>query len=133
MSKFMEYSSVLNTKCSVDYWSEQAIDIAIRYLESFESSDWSDLFQGVNSESVEWQVRCAETMSEVTSEKAIKVLLHLLGSSSEDVVEATIDSLNSLTQAGELIDFSENDRAILKNVACRGGIAGIISKRLLRG
>jgi HEAT repeat protein len=132
MAIFKEYSSVLEIECSVDYWSDQAIDEAIQYLERFDNSDWNELVQSVNSKPIGWQARCAETMSEVASEKAIPVLMSLLGSSSEDVLEATIDSLNSFSQSGKIIEFSESERGTLQGFVDRGGLIGTVAKRLLR-
>jgi hypothetical protein len=131
MAIFTEYSSVLEIECSADYWSDHAIDEAIQYLERFENSDWNELIQSMNNKPIEWQARCAETMSEVAPEKAMPVLMSLLDSSSEDVLEATIDSLNSLSQSGETIKFSEIQRAILQSFVDRGGLIGTVAKRLL--
>jgi len=55
-----------------------------------------------------------------------------LGSSNEDVLEATIDSLNSFSQSGEIIEFSESERDLLKSFVDRGGLIGTVAKRLLQ-
>jgi len=132
MVSFKEYSTVLDIECSVDYWSDEAIDEAVQYLDNFDISDWDNLNQSLSNKSVEWQTRCAETMSEIAPERGMPVLISLLSSPVVDVLEAVVDSLNSFSQSGETIEFSESEEAILYGLVDRGGLIGQIASRLLQ-
>ncbi len=129
---YKKYTEVLKIENSVDYWSDQAIDEAVQYLEGFDNSDWHELLQVMDGSSVEWKTRCAETMSETAFEKAMPILISLLSSSDESVLEAVIDSLNSFKRSGETINLSKIDKALLESFAAREGLIGTVTRHLLK-
>lgn len=132
MTNFEKYNERLGIECSVDYWSDEAIDEAIIYLKEFSVNDWMMLSEQLWNRDVIWQARCAETMSSITTEKSVPILMELLNSSNEEVVEAAVDSLNSLAQLGANLVFTKQQLDILNSLVVKNGLIGMVASRLLK-
>lgn len=132
MSAYEKYSLILDGEYSIDYWSDQAIFEAIKLLNDFDDDNWDELTQRISGKTYAWQTRCAETLSEATSERALNVLIRLLHSVDMDVVEAAVDSLHSLAQAEGFVHLTDEETAILSKLADRSGLIGLIASRLLK-
>ena len=72
----MRSSNLLELQCSVDYWSDQALEEAIGYLNEFEDIDWSQLAEAFQRQGSEWQTRCAESLSEVVLRRPLLFYCH---------------------------------------------------------
>lgn len=127
---FENYSSLLNYDCSDDYWEDEGIDEATEILQQFSSSDWDALKEKSECGPSRWKTRCAQTLSEVKSNSSISILLQLLLSTDNDVVEASIDSINSLLQSGSEFYFDKPQVEIIKKHTTSDGVISIAAKRL---
>lgn len=125
---FSEYSKILDGDYSDDYWSDMGIDEAVSVLIKFTDADWGKLIEQSPYETVSWQTRCAETMSDAPSDKAVPILLRLMLSNQKDTVEASIDSLNSIKQSGKTINFSDEQIRILEELSRSEGLIGRIAR-----
>jgi len=127
---FLEYSNILDGDYSVDYWSDVGIDEAVKVLKKFESKDWNNLVEKLPNRTTTWQTRCAETLSEASPENAIPILLNMLLSKQQDVLEASLDSLNSFKQFGKHISFSSEQQQLLETVSNKNDLIGRIALNL---
>lgn len=131
MKTFVNYSSLLNYDCSEDYWEDEGIDEATEILKQFSSFDWDALKEKSECESPRWKVRCAQTLSEVISDNSLSILSQFLSSVDNNVVEASIDSINSLLQSGSEFSLDRSQVEIIERHAAFDGVISIVAKRLL--
>lgn len=132
MTKYSEYSAILDVNSSVDYWSDHAVDLAIESLDSFESEDWDLLHEYLEHKDADWQVKCAETMSEVMPDDGLPVLYTLLETTNRDVLEAVLDSMSAFEKAGADISLSGKQIEIVRQASEHDGFLGQLAKRFIK-
>lgn len=65
IKQFDDFDKYLTSDFSDDYWSDEGIGFAVEKLSAFTREDWSRLKNESNNRSVEWVIRCAETLGDV--------------------------------------------------------------------
>lgn len=100
MESKIAFVSFVSSEHSVDYWSDVAIEHAIELADAMPPSGWATLCETWESLEPMAQARIAEVASETANWSAdiSKMLVAMLSSNSPDVVEASLDSLNSICQ-----------------------------------
>ena len=103
---FENYRDYLGLYFSSDYWADCGIDFSLQFLREFSQSDWLKLQKECCSEftSVEWKMRCAETLSDVGTAESLNILMLLLRSENEELVLGALDSINSSLRFSRLDD-----------------------------
>ena len=123
---------MIESDCSIDFWSDFLSEEAIDLLEVFDNDDWSNLTKEVMQMDVDSQVRIAETLSEVVTITGVGILLELLNNSdNEDVLEATIDSLNAISQLKGGLAVTEQQFNKIKEQSNKSNLINIPAKKLL--
>lgn len=131
MSFYSKYEQLLNTEFSIDYWSDEIIDEAIFIISNFNDKDWDNLSGNWRNKDAKWKERCAETLSEIESQKRLYILLSMLDSETEEVLEAVVDSLYSLAQQNVQIGLTLKQKEKIKKLSKTGKITKIIASNLL--
>jgi hypothetical protein len=108
LKKFLDFVA---SDFSLDYWADEAIDEAVSLANNLSLDDFNELSSCWLNFDIVTKVRIAEILSEVELflEYRIKILMHMLESDQEDIVEASMDSINSIIQ------MNENFSSELKN------------------
>jgi hypothetical protein len=90
----------ISNQYSIDYWSDVAIETAIELAAALSPTDWMALRTDWEGLTPVCQTRLAEVSSEMPIEvtAVAEMLLAMLSSSISEVVEASLDSLNSICQ-----------------------------------
>ncbi|WP_317945960.1 HEAT repeat domain-containing protein [Carnobacterium maltaromaticum] len=94
---YNELDNYLSSEFSVDYWSDEGINIAVTTVENFSEDDWKLLVINASEKSPDWQVKLANVLGDFTTENSVSILISLLGSSNDEVIEAAIDSIRGMT------------------------------------
>ncbi len=100
---YREYDELLNCSFLPDYWSDEGVSHAVSLLEEFDENDWNELKDECLNKEEEWQVKCAETLSEVEHQNVVLILEIFLDSDWLAVKVSAADALNSLCQ-----DYGKN-------------------------
>ena len=116
MTKFSEYDKVLNYPEDDQWWYDFEEDIAISFLEQFNKNDWATLSTIWFKKPQMWQIHCAQTLSEGEIEKSLPILLSMLQSENQELVEVTVDSLNALLSYGARIKLNSNELSIVNKL-----------------
>ncbi|OPA86450.1 hypothetical protein BFW87_24655 [Pseudomonas fluorescens] len=101
---FNEYELFLDSIGSENYWSDVGMDIARAKVLEFDNSDWIKLESVLNVKPDDWQIRCAESLSDSNDERAINILLKLAKSEDESIIIHAIESIESIFSAGCFFD-----------------------------
>jgi hypothetical protein len=108
-----------------NYWSDVGMSDAIALLEDFTDEEWTELEKLLTDRPSLWQVSCAETLGEITdTDRGFELLLSLMRIGDEDVVLASLDSINALASTG--LNITENAaqlRSAIGNVRHSAGPA----------
>lgn len=99
-----ELDNYLSSEFSVDYWSDEGINIAVTTVENFSEDDWKLLVINASEKSPDWQVKLANLLGDFTTENSVTILISLLGSNNDEVIEAAIDSIRGMTNIEVLKD-----------------------------
>lgn len=99
-----ELDNYLSSEFSVDYWSDEGINIAVNTVENFSEDDWKLLVINASEKSPDWQVKLANLLGDFTTENSVTILISLLGSNNDEVIEAAIDSIRGMTNIEVLKD-----------------------------
>jgi hypothetical protein len=124
----------LSNEYSIDYWSDVAIEQAIELANVLPPADWISLTSDWESLTQLCQARLAQISSEISADtpSVIQMLVAMLSSSDSEVVEASLDSLNSICQLSperlEKLDL----RQALTNVKPVGKTFTIVLESLKR-
>lgn len=94
---YNELDNYLFSEFSVDYWSDEGINIAVTTVENFSEDDWKLLVINASEKSPDWQVKLANVLGDFTTENSVSILISLLGSNNDEVIEAAIDSIRGMT------------------------------------
>lgn len=94
---YNELDNYLSSEFSVDYWSDEGINIAVNTVENFSEDDWKLLVINASEKSLDWQVKLANVLGDFTTENSVTILISLLGSNNDEVIEAAIDSIRGMT------------------------------------
>lgn len=113
---FKEYELFLDSIGSEDYWSDLGMDISRAKVTEFDNSDWVKLETVLKAKSDDWQVRCAESLSDSNDERAINILLELAKSEDESVTIHAIESIESIFSAGYFFDSARVVHALSDEV-----------------
>ena len=91
----------ISNEYSIDYWSDVAIEEAVVLAHAMSPAEWAALSTDWERLPPNAQARLAEVASEVsTGAPSIPLMLiAMLSSSDSEVVEASLDSLNSISQS----------------------------------
>lgn len=100
---YNELDNYLSSEFSVDYWSDEGINIAGTTVENFSEDDWKLLVINASEKSPDWQVKLANVLGDFTTENSVSILISLLGSSNNEVIEAAIDSIRGMTHRGAVV------------------------------
>lgn len=94
------FERFISNEFSIDYWSDVAIAQAIELANALLPAEWEDLSSEWRSQSPVAQERLAQVASELSVEipSIVEMLIDMLSSSNADVVEASLDSLNSIIE-----------------------------------
>jgi len=129
---YLRYKEMIESHSSIDYWADVLSEDAIEVLNNFNNSDWEKLNEEVVKFSKDSQEKVAETLSEAITDSGINILLKLLTfSDSKGVLEATIDSLNSIYQQKDKVYLTEAQRHKVKSLSKENNLASIPAKNLL--
>lgn len=101
---YNELDHYLSSEFSVDYWSDEGINIAVSTVENFSEDDWKLLIINASEKSPDWQVKLANVLGDFTTENSVTILISLLGSNDNEVLEAAIDSIRGMTNIEILKD-----------------------------
>lgn len=101
---YNELDNYLSSEFSVDYWSDEGINIAVSTVENFSEDDWKLLVINASEKSPDWQVKLANVLGDFTTENSATILISLLGSNNDEVIEAAIDSIRGMTNIEILKD-----------------------------
>lgn len=101
---YNELDNYLFSEFSVDYWSDEGINIAVTTVENFSEDDWKLLVINASEKSPDWQVKLANVLGDFTTENSVTILISLLGSNNDEVIEAAIDSIRGMTNIEVLKD-----------------------------
>lgn len=128
---FERFDQYLNKAFSDNYWSDEGISICADMVESFEAQDWEALRHALHIRSHRWSMRCAEVLGEAPANLALPALLELAQSGNGDVLEAALDSLNTLSDSDQ--DLLRPHRSTLRPlIEATLQNAGPASKAMLR-
>lgn len=112
MKRLERFISVVSSEYSPNYWADEEVEHAIELANRLSASDWSIIATKWTVYDVLVQARIAEVASEIESwvSDIETILIEMLSSRSDDVVEASIDSLNSIAQT----DLNRLDPVMLR-------------------
>ena len=94
---YNELENYLSSEFSVDYWSDEGITIVVNTLVNFSEDDWKLLIINANKKNPDWQIKLANVLGDFTTENSMTILISLLGSNNDEVIEAAIDSIREMT------------------------------------
>lgn len=94
---YNELENYLFSEFSVDYWSDEGITIAVNTVGNFSEDDWKLLISNANKKNPDWQIKLANVLGDFTTENSMTILISLLGSNNDEVIEAAIDSIRGMT------------------------------------
>lgn len=94
---YNELENYLSSEFSWDYWSDEGITIAVNTVVNFSEDDWKLLIINANKKNPDWQIKLANVLGDFTTENSMTILISLLGSNNDEVIEAAIDSIRGMT------------------------------------
>lgn len=116
-----------------DYWPDVGVVEASELADELSEGEWDWFCENWKEMEVIAQTRFAEIASETShlTDETMAMLLEMLSSDSPDIVEASIDSMNSISQ--NLIHRFDLDKTInlLKHSSPEGRLAKIVLASLL--
>ena len=129
---FAQLDEYLNQEFSPDNWSDYAVIYAIELLQKLTLADWEELKSCWYNRPQEWQLRCAEILSDADSQQAIPLLLEMLETPDDELTLTAADSLRSIDAAKENLDLSLDVLKRLQILSQNSPIAQIIVNELLK-
>lgn len=76
-----------------DFWSDVGIVEVHKILEKFEMEDWQTLYDTINNKPIYWQKKIAYCLNNSWNSLELDILLKLIYTSDDELLEITIDSL----------------------------------------
>ena len=129
---FAQLDEYLNQEFSPDNWSDHAVIYALELLQKLTLADWEELKSCWCNRPQEWQLRCAEIISDADSQQAIPLLLEMLETPDDELTLTAADSLRSIDAAKENLDLSLDVLKRLQILSQNSPIAQIIVNELLK-
>jgi hypothetical protein len=129
---FAQLDEYLNQEFSPDNWSDHAVIYAFELVQKLTPADWEELKSGWCDRPQEWQLRCAEIISDADSQQAIPLLLEMLETPDDELTLTAADSLRSIDAAKENLDLSLDVLKRLQTLSQNSPIAQIIVNELLK-
>ena len=129
---FAQLDEYLNQEFSPDNWSDHAVIYACELVQKLTPADWEELKSCWRDRPQEWQLRCAEIISDADSQQAIPLLLEMLETPDDELTLTAADSLRSIDAAKENLDLSLDVLKRLQILSQNSPIAQIIVNELLK-
>lgn len=99
---------------AVDYWYDEGVDIAENMLYEFEENDWEILSEVVFERTIEWKKRLAYCMHDKNDLNQLRVLLDLVDTDDNELLEIVVDSLRGFTSEKSLKLIQSNSKIVSK-------------------
>lgn len=94
MQRFQTLSDFLIPDYNTDYWSDDAVLIAMQMLAALQPEDWEELARSWPDRQPGWQCRLADILDDAPPERAIPILLAMVASEDGNVAQAAAASLS---------------------------------------
>ncbi|MBU2713957.1 hypothetical protein [Zooshikella harenae] len=98
-SNLGKFIQILSRNYSEELWSELVYENAMLLADSLAESDWNKLTKIWTIKNISWQRKFADVLSAVDSPSACTVLIDMLSSDNDEVLEEVVDSLHSILQS----------------------------------
>lgn len=98
-SNLDKFIQILSGDYSEDFWSDLVYENAMLLADSLSEKDWKKLQEIWEMKSITWQRRFADAISEIDSPSACSLLIDMLSSNNDEVLEEVVDSLHSILQS----------------------------------
>lgn len=98
-SNLDKFIQTLSGDYSEELWSELVYENAMLLADSLAENDWKKLQEIWETKSITWQRRFADAISEIDSPSACPLLIDMLSSNNDEVLEEVVDSLHSILQS----------------------------------
>ncbi|MCM1057129.1 MAG: hypothetical protein NC517_05920 [Firmicutes bacterium] len=99
---------------AVDYWYDEGAEIAENMLCEFKEEDWKILLKIVPERKIQWQKRVAYCMHDKSDQNQLKVLLNLVETDDDELLEIVVDSLRGFTSEESLKLIYADSRMVSK-------------------
>lgn len=107
--KFNEY---ISSEFSHDYWQDEGIDQTIDILYKFNERDWERLNSEIQAKDTPWKIKLANCLGDVDIPYSKNILLFFIGEDSEELLEASVDSLRNMDLSK--MSSSEKEKVLIK-------------------
>lgn len=133
MSRYAEFDEYLGKEYSVDYWSDDASSYAREMVADFTPADWDALEVEWREKPSQWQVYAAQVLPWGEHRRAVPVLLQMVETPDDEVVEAAADSLRETDlSVVEPAVLAQAEQRLRQLASARPGITARIIEQLLR-
>ena len=86
-------SSFTGENFALDYWYDEGVTIAQKFINAFQDGDWLSLEQALPQRSIEWKCRLAYCLDDGNNMHQLTVLLLLSDTENSELIECVVDSL----------------------------------------
>lgn len=106
-----------------NYWYDEGVDIAQDILSNFENEDWKKLLQQLSDQDTEWKKKLAYCLYNDGNKYKLLILLELVDTKDEELLEITLDSLRTFINKETAIFFLNHPEIIrrIKELYCNSG------------
>lgn len=103
-----------------DFWSDVGSDLACEFVQAFTDEDWAAAVSTWPRRDPSWQVKFASVAATGESQQALSVLLDMVTSPDEDVMEAAAGALRELNTRGVAVALTPASLERLRLLAAQG-------------
>ncbi len=98
-----------------NYWYDEGVDIAQDIISHFTDDDWKLLLERLSKQDMEWKKRLAYCLYDNSNPYELSVLLELLNTDDDELLEISLDSLRDFISK-ETIDFLLHNPQMIKRI-----------------
>ena len=92
---YEELDTLLTQETTEDSWYDDGYLIARDIMNEFESEDWNQLLENVESKNLDWKKKLAYAIDNQLIEEELLVMAQLIHTDDDELLEQCIDSLRS--------------------------------------
>lgn len=98
-----------------NYWYDEGVDTAQDMISHFTDDDWKLLLERLSKQDVEWKKKLAYCLYDNRNPYELSVLLELLNTDDDELLEISIDSLRDFISK-ETVDYLLHNPQIMKQI-----------------
>jgi len=106
---FKEFDNYLSSQMSMDYWHNEASDIAEDMIDEFEMQDWEILINELPSKSIDYKKKLAYCINDNGNPCELSALMCMLDTDNDELLLICIGSLVYFLNTNNKKIFLEND------------------------